>query len=86
MRSRKSRGSFGPALFSVHEGQGDTEVGEFLGEAVRVRVTFFELDELVAATRTAGLEIVLAERRAPYASESERYRVYVDATRPELAP
>jgi ubiquinone/menaquinone biosynthesis C-methylase UbiE len=69
----------GRALFSAHEGQGETEVGEFLGEAVRVRVTFFELDELVAATRAAGLEIVRAERRAPYATESERFRLYVEA-------
>ena len=54
-------------------------MGEFLGEAVRVRVTFFELDELVAATRAVGLEIVRAERRAPYATESERFRLYVEA-------
>jgi ubiquinone/menaquinone biosynthesis C-methylase UbiE len=75
----------GRALFSLYEGQGETEVGEFLGEAVRVRVMFFDLDELVAATRAAGLETVLAERRAPYATESERFRLYVETTRPAPA-
>jgi ubiquinone/menaquinone biosynthesis C-methylase UbiE len=72
----------GRVLFSAHEGQGEADVDEFLGETVRVSVTFFELDELVAATRAAGLEIVLAERRAPYAIESERSRLYVEARRP----
>jgi SAM-dependent methyltransferase len=75
----------GRVLFSVHEGQGETEVEEFLGEAVGVSVTFFDLDELVAATRAAGFEIVFAERRAPYASESETFRLYIEATRPASA-
>jgi SAM-dependent methyltransferase len=75
----------GLVLFSAHEGHGETEVEEFLGEAVCVSVTFFELDELVAATRAAGLEIVHAERRAPYAIESERFRLYLGARRPAPA-
>jgi ubiquinone/menaquinone biosynthesis C-methylase UbiE len=75
----------GRVLFSVHEGQGETDVKEFLGEAVGVSVTFFDLDELVAATRAAGFEIVFAERRAPYASESETFRLYIEATRPASA-
>ena len=72
-------------MFSVHEGQGETEVEEFLGQAVGVSVTFFDLDELVAATRAAGFEIVLAERRAPYATESGRFRLYIEARRPAPA-
>jgi SAM-dependent methyltransferase len=72
----------GRVLLSVHEGDGDTEVTEFLGEAVSVPVTFFGLDELTAAARAAGLTIVGAERRAPYADESETFRLYVEATRP----
>jgi ubiquinone/menaquinone biosynthesis C-methylase UbiE len=75
----------GRVLFSAHEGQGETDVEEFLGDAVSVSMTFFDLDELVAATRTAGLEIVFAERRAPYANESETARLYVEAGRPAPA-
>lgn len=75
----------GRVLFSAHEGQGETDVEEFLGDAVSVSVTFFDLDELVAATRTAGLEIVFAERRAPYANESDTSRLYVEAGRPTPA-
>jgi ubiquinone/menaquinone biosynthesis C-methylase UbiE len=75
----------GRVLFSAHEGQGETDVEEFLGDAVSVSVTFFDLDELVAATRTAGLDIVFAERREPYANESETSRLYVEAGRPTPA-
>ena len=75
----------GRVLLSVHEGQGETEVEEFLGESVGVSVTFFDLDELVAATGAAGLEIVRAERRAPYAGEPETFRLYVEARRPASA-
>lgn len=75
----------GRVLFSAHEGQGEAEVNEFIGEEVSVSVTFFELDELLAATRAAGLEIVFAERRAPYAIESEKPRLYVEARRPAPA-
>jgi hypothetical protein len=43
--------------------------------------TLFELDELVEACRAAGLAVLLAERRAPYRSEST-VRLYVEAARP----
>ena len=71
----------GRVLCSAHEGQGETEVEEFLGEEVCVPVTFFDLEDLVAAMRAAGFEIMCAERRAPYSTESERFRLYVEAKR-----
>ena len=43
------------------------------------------LDELTEASRDAGLEVVLAERRAPYPSESERFRLYVEARTPPIS-
>ena len=73
----------GRVLFSAHEGQGEVERDEFLGETVPFAATFFELDELVAASRAVGLEVVVAERRAPYPSESGTFRLYVEAKRTE---
>jgi SAM-dependent methyltransferase len=71
----------GRLLLSAHEGRGEHEVDEFLGERVPFAATFFQLDELVAAVSTAGFEIVIAERRAPYANESETFRLYIAAKR-----
>ncbi len=73
----------GRVLVSAHEGQGEVEVDEFLGEPVRMAATFYELDELVTASRGAGLEVTLAERRAPYPSEYQTFRLYVEAKRPD---
>ena len=72
----------GRVLFSAHEGNHEVELEEFIGEPVRVGATFFELDELVAATRSAGFGVALAERRSPYASEAT-VRVYVEAVKPD---
>jgi SAM-dependent methyltransferase len=72
----------GRLLFSAHEGRGDVELDEFLGQRVPFAATFFELDELVTATRGAGLDVTLAERRDPYAVESQTHRLYVGAQRP----
>jgi SAM-dependent methyltransferase len=71
----------GRVLFSAHEGQGHVEHDQFLDERVPVVATFFELDELVDASRAAGLAVTLAERRMPYPSESGTVRLYVEATR-----
>jgi hypothetical protein len=43
--------------------------------------TLFQLDELLAACSGAELEVTLAERRAPYASEAQTFRLYVGARR-----
>jgi SAM-dependent methyltransferase len=75
----------GRALFSTQEGHGEVEVDEFLGAPVSLVASFFELDELIAASRNAGLVIIRAERRAPYPSESETFRLYVEARSPEDA-
>jgi SAM-dependent methyltransferase len=74
----------GRLLFSAHEGSGDYESDTFLDQHVPFVATFFSLDELVAATRAAGLEIVRAERRAPYPTESQTTRLYVEATTSKL--
>jgi SAM-dependent methyltransferase len=76
----------GRVLFSAHEGEGEVELDEFLDEPVPVAVTFFDLDELVGASEATGLVVTLAERRTPYALESETVRLYVEATRPETGP
>jgi len=71
----------GRVLFSAHEGRGEVTRDQFLEETVPFVSTFFELDELVDASRAAGLAVSLAERRAPYPSEST-VRLYMEATRP----
>lgn len=75
----------GCVLFSAHEGQGEVELDEFLGQPVPLAATFFELDELAQATSASGLKVVLAERRTPYPAESETFRLYVEAKRPAPA-
>jgi SAM-dependent methyltransferase len=72
----------GRVLFSAHEGRGELERDEFLGERVPFAATLFELGELVDASNAAGLEVVLAERRAGYPSESGTVRLHVVAIRP----
>ena len=72
----------GHVLFSAHEGQHELERGEFLGEQAPVVATLFALDELVDASRRAGLDVLVAERRNPYASEGQTARLYVEAKKP----
>ena len=62
----------GRVLFSAHEGDGEIELDEFVGEPVRVTATFFQLDELTAAARSAGLAITRAERRTPTRRRAEQ--------------
>jgi SAM-dependent methyltransferase len=69
----------GLVLLSAHEGQGEIQLDEFLGHAVPFAATLFELEELVRATEAAGLQVVRAERRAPYPSESPTFRLYIEA-------
>jgi SAM-dependent methyltransferase len=71
----------GRLLFSAHEGEGETEIEEFLDEPVPIAASFFTLDELVAATGDAGLEVRLAERRQPYPNEGSTVRLYIEAER-----
>lgn len=70
-------------LFTAHEGHDEVELDGFLDEPVPFGATLFELDELVGASQVAGLEVTLAEKRAPYATESGTVRLYVEARRPE---
>lgn len=72
----------GRLLVSAHEGEGELSVDEFLGEAVPFIATLFTLDELVGATRSAGMEVTLAQRRLPYDGEHPTVRLYVEAKRP----
>lgn len=71
----------GRVLLSAHEGQGQTSRDEFLDERVPFVATFFELDELVAAATASGLDVTIAERRPPYATEGDTVRLYVEAER-----
>ena len=72
----------GRVLFSAHEGTDEIEVHEFLAEPVPFAATLFELDELVGAVEAAGLDVVTAERRAPYANEGDTVRLFVEAKKP----
>jgi SAM-dependent methyltransferase len=72
----------GQLVFSAHEGDGEYRSTEFLGEAVPFIASLFTLDELVTATRAARLDVVTTERRAPYATESDTYRLYIGAEKP----
>jgi SAM-dependent methyltransferase len=74
----------GHVLLTAHEGDDEVELDRFLDEPVRFGATLFQLDELVTATERAGLEVTLAERRAPYPTESQTVRLNVGARRPEL--
>jgi SAM-dependent methyltransferase len=73
----------GRVLLSAHEGQGEIEGDHFLDEPVPIVATLFELDELVDASRAAGLAVTRAERRMPYPSEFESVRLYLEATKPD---
>jgi SAM-dependent methyltransferase len=76
----------GHVLFSAHWGTEDVELDEFLQEPVPFAATLFELDELVAATTAAGLEMTRADRRPPYETEGNTVRLYVAARKPDAAP
>ncbi len=72
----------GRVLLSAHEGNEEVVRDEFLGEPVPFAATLFELDELVGACRSAGLEVTLSERRPPYENEGATTRLFVEATKP----
>ena len=72
----------GRLLLSAHEGDGEFAADQFLGEPVPFVATFFSLGELVVATRSAGMEVTLAERRPPYEAEHPTVRLYVEARSP----
>jgi SAM-dependent methyltransferase len=76
----------GVVLFSAHEGQGELERDEWFDEPVPVVATLFDLDELVTASRGAGLEVTRAERRRPYPTELDTFRLYVQVRKPDTAP
>jgi ubiquinone/menaquinone biosynthesis C-methylase UbiE len=71
----------GRILLSAHEGQGEVRVLEFLGEPAPVAATLFELAELTKCASAAGFDIIRAERREPYPSESQTVRLYVEGQR-----
>jgi SAM-dependent methyltransferase len=71
----------GRILFSAHEGAGEIALDEFLGLPVPFVATLYGLDELIAASEGAGLEVARAERRAPYPFEHQTVRLYVEALR-----
>lgn len=76
----------GRALVSAREGTEDVAVDEFLGHRVDLSATFFTLDEMVAASVDAGLVVVSAERRAPYATEGSTNRLYLELRRAAGVP
>jgi SAM-dependent methyltransferase len=71
----------GRVLLAAQEGTDDIEREEYLDEPVPMIARFFELEDLKAGAHAAGLEVVHAERRAPYEAE-HAFRLYVEARRP----
>lgn len=74
----------GRVLVSVHEGDGDVEVHDFLGHVVDLAASFFRPDELADAATAGGLDVVALERRAPYENEGSTVRLYLEAVRPVM--
>jgi SAM-dependent methyltransferase len=72
----------GRLLVSAHEGDGELSARRFMGRRVPFVATLFRLDELAAAAVAAGLQVTLAERRAPYPDEHPTHRLYLEAVRP----
>lgn len=72
----------GRALVTAHEGEAMIENDDFLGAGVPFVATLLTLDEMTAAATTAGLEVVTADRRAPYPAEHPTVRLTVEAVRP----
>lgn len=70
----------GKVLASFHEGEGEARIEEFLGAAVPFAATLFLLEELVEAFEEGGLCVDVTERRPPYATEGDTFRLYVGAT------
>ncbi len=71
----------GRALVTAHEGEGLVEVDDLLGAGVPFVATLLSLDEMTAAATAAGLEVALADRRAPYPAEHPTFRLTVEAAR-----
>jgi SAM-dependent methyltransferase len=69
----------GRVLLAVHEGRGQIEQHEFLGEEVPFAATLFSLDELAQAIHRSGLRLTMSTRRAPYETEHQTVRLYVEA-------
>lgn len=76
----------GRILFTVHEGSGEVHVDNFLDEHVPFAATLFELEELVGACHSAGLQITNVERMPPRPVEFQAFRLYVEAERQEENP
>jgi SAM-dependent methyltransferase len=72
----------GRVLLSVHEGDGEITSDDFLGEPVPFVATLYDLSELSAAAKGAGLDVAVAERRSPYQGEHPTCRLYMEAVRP----
>ncbi len=76
---RRILGPGGRMLLSVHEGEGEVEVNDFLGHEVTLSASFFRLEELEEAATAAGFATVTAERRQPYENEGSTVRLYIEA-------
>jgi SAM-dependent methyltransferase len=70
--------SDGVILVAVHEGKGEVQRDEFLGQPVPFVASLYRLEELAEAAESAGLRVTLAERRGPYAGESGTTRLYLE--------
>jgi len=70
----------GSLLVSVHEGEGEVYLDEFIGEPVPIAATMFSRDELANLVSDAGFQVTIAESRPPYDTEGPTTRIYVGGT------
>lgn len=72
----------GRALVTAHEGEGLVETDDFLGAGVPFVATLLTLDEMRSSAESAGLTVVVADRRDPYPTEHPTTRLTIEALRP----
>jgi SAM-dependent methyltransferase len=69
----------GRVLASVHAGEGEIDVDEFLGRRTRFIATLFTADELEALFADSGFKVDDVTVRPPYEREYPSQRIYVQA-------
>jgi len=69
----------GLLLLSVHGGEGELHVDEFLGISVSIDATLFQPEEMARYVRQAGFAVDRIVTRQPYEFEFQSTRIYISA-------
>jgi len=75
----------GLLLVSIHGGDGELHVDEFLGVPASIDATLFQPEEMAQYMRQAGFTVDTIVTRPPYEFEYQTTRVYVRATRADYS-